>query len=130
MAGEDLGMRASSKNCKWPELENMRYPHSESWVRDPLIVIVHHCVVGFVTFQDYITVVHHTHTHFFLPSLLPSSLFSPCMPLPPPPPRHTHLPSSLSASDGPCAIRFSRLKSSDAAAYNPSPAEIVRRHNQ
>ena len=33
-------------------------------------------------------------------------------------------------SDGPCAIRYSRLKTSDASISNPSPAEIVQRHNQ
>jgi len=32
--------------------------------------------------------------------------------------------------DGPCVIRFSRLRTSDTAAYHPSPAEIVERHNR
>lgn len=33
-------------------------------------------------------------------------------------------------ADGPCAVRYSRLKISDASISNPSPAEIVQRHNQ
>ena len=33
-------------------------------------------------------------------------------------------------SDGPCSIRFSRLKTLDACSGTPSPAEIVERHNQ